>query len=396
MMNTIADRINAKDCTGCSACMSVCPRSAISMQMDGEGFIVPVINISQCVDCGECVEHCQVSNPPLLQKHKDSYIAQYLNHSAKKSASGGAFRAMANWVIHEKGGVVFGAAYCIDKRVRHIAVESIDELQSLQGSKYVQSDIDGSYDKIKHFLETGRNVLFSGTPCQVAGLKCFLKNDYPNLYTVDIICHGVPSPYWLVYYLTAREKEFDDKILNMRNRVKSPIFQSGSAFYMMIKMGKRNVFIQSSEDPYMNSFLKGVAFRESCYRCPYAQRQRVGDITIGDCDSHQHYPLFHPNQSNSTIIINTERGKGLWGNIKKSFDFSHLDFDLEVSCNKQLHQPSLRPEIRNNFYSKVLKMNIDEMYTAGLASRPSRISNIKILVALYMPWLIRLKSMLIR
>lgn len=355
-------------CCGCNACVQICPKGVLKQGSDKEGFVNPVIDDrDKCINCSLCIQVCQLKQSTQLKPNiaQKGFIAQGLDRIAvKRSSSGGAFFEFAKFFLETTNGVVYGASFCADKKVRHICVHSIDELKKLQGSKYVQSSINNAYSEIKSFLNKDVPVLFSGTPCQVAGLRTFLRRDYQKLITIDIICHGVTSPKLLSDYITKVEKHEHRECINIRFRWKHPYIKSGSSFYMMMMMNKGlDVIRDGKKDPYLNVYLNGYAFRESCYQCSYANLNRVGDITIGDCDSHQHYSNFFPELSNSTIILNTEKALRYWEKCKYILFVSDpLDIQLEAQCNKQLRSPFPRPALRDSIYSKWSSATYQDMF----------------------------------
>lgn len=368
-MKVVENLFKPKECSGCEACIHICPKQVLAAAVDDEGFVTPqIIDINSCVDCGQCVKVCQAHQQhPCLTNENDlpiSYIAQsYDVRNVKRSASGGAFWTIAKCWIENYHGVVFGAAFCEHNEVRHIEVRALKELKRIQGSKYVQSIIGNTYIKVKELLLNGEKVLFSGTPCQVQGLKLFLRKEYDNLFTIDIICHGVTSPQLLKDYLRKVEEHENSKCKVVRFRWKNPWFKSGSPFYMIIKKGRKIIVRAGKNDPYLNVYLSGYAFRESCYQCQFANTYRVGDITIGDNDSHKCYPEFHPEESNSTILLNTSRALMLWNvSLYLLFDKIPLEIELEASYNKQLKAPFPRPEIRDSIYKKWGEYTYEQLF----------------------------------
>lgn len=391
------------DCTGCSACASICQSNAISMCENNEGFLYPFINKDLCIKCQQCARICPaltpVSKHPLKEgKH---FIAQYTDsYTRQKSASGGAFAGIATDVILNRQGVVFGASLCKDLVVRHIMIDKCELITRLQNSKYVQSDINDSYKIAKEQLDANRLVFFTGTPCQIAGLYSYLGKEYKNLLTADIICHGVPSPRLWKRYCAECSRSWMGKVESARFRYKNPFFKSGSSFYMVMRMSKGPVVVRKAvNDFYFNTFLKGFVFREACYRCTYASIERIGDFTLGDCDSRKDYPEFHPNESNSTLMINTHKAYLLWKEgLENAFDYKELDIRGEAKHNKQLNAPFPRPDCRSNIYSDLDSMEwndfIKQYYTkTGILSR------LVLLIACYAPpalirVLIKLKNIL--
>ena len=279
--------VDKKDCCGCAACANICPKSAITMEKDEIGQYYPRINEALCVDCGTCMRVCDFQKKDENQfGHQvlSAYGAASKNESLiKKSASGGMFAQLAEFFL-ETGGVVYGAAMLGDDKlwVKHIRVEDKAQLYLIQGSKYIQSDIGDTYQKVKQDLVKGRQVLFSGTPCQAAALRSFLKKDYENLIVVDIVCHGVSTAQIFQDYISFLEKKKNIKITNFAFRDKS-IGWGLDAKYEYLKKGKlktKRLYYKLSS--FYNNYLKATNYRENCYHCKYACPSRIGDITLGD------------------------------------------------------------------------------------------------------------------
>lgn len=376
-------------CTGCSACVHICPSSAIVIREDGEGFLSPFVDPKRCTHCGKCLHLCPVINANLYKhsiEESDSYIVQSKNSMRKKSASGGVFVTVADAVI-KNGGVACGAAFDEKNVVRHIFVDKISDLRKLQNSKYVQSDIGSSYCLVKEYIEKGRTVLFSGTPCQIAGLYAYLGHDDEKLITIDIICHGCPSPKLLKRELDEDSKTWQGKVKRLSFRYKNPLFKSSSSFYMMMMMMQFGLPIvrRPADDPYFSIFSKGYGFRESCYSCSFASPDRVGDFTLGDCDSHRLYKDFHPTESNSTVIINTDKAKVLWNKaIAQTVDYTNLNIYEEIKYNKQLGRPSDRPSQRDEVYYDLNDLSWAD-FSHKYANKQTVIGKMRSYTALLMP-----------
>lgn len=268
---------------------------------------------------------------------------------------GGGFSGIALYFLRKYNAVVFGA--CLDQNniVKHTWIDSVDNLVLLQNSKYVQSDMGDSFQKVRDFLLKGRYVVFSGTPCQIAGLKHFLSfhkvgcSD-ERLITVDIICHGVPSAKLLDYDIRNEFNGF--KVMGIKFRKKTSIGKSKSRFALCLKTNHFfTSVLEPSTDLFYNSFLKGMSFRESCYNCLFAEANRIGDFTVGDCDSKAEYTSFHEYESCSTLLCNSSKAMSEWGNgLSSYFDFLMLDYEKEVECNGQLRSPFSRPKERDEIY----------------------------------------------
>lgn len=279
-------------CCGCTACISVCPKGCISMSEDKEGFLYPIVDSVKCIDCGLCEKVCPVLHP--LKNEAEPLVYAAINNDESirmQSSSGGIFTLLAEYVI-ENGGVVFGACFDRDWNVVHDYTETKEGLARFRGSKYVQSNVGNSFSQVKAFLDSGREVLFSGTPCQVAGLKNYLRKPYPNLLTVDLVCHGVPSPeVWRKYlqetvckaYRIKKNKSainLCDYISDISFRFKDKGWKKYS-IKIVFRNGKFEM-IPFFENLYMNAFLSDLSLRLSCYTCPTKQHNVQGDITLAD------------------------------------------------------------------------------------------------------------------
>lgn len=383
------DMVSKNQCTGCQACQAACPCNAIYFMQNEEGFYAPEINKSVCIDCGKCYKICPTRTECRRGISKENYIVQLKSHRiSKKSASGGAFAGIAEFFLEKCKGIVVGASLCDDLVVRHIIIKSKKEISRLQNSKYVQSHIGDVYSVVKKKLHLGKKVFFTGTPCQVAGLYATLSDrECEGLYTADIVCHGVPSPAFLKRQLDADSKTKQGKVVDYRFRFKNPCCKSNSSYFMMMMMMERGFPIvrRTVQDPYFNLFMNGMDFRECCYQCKYANLQRVGDFTFGDCDSHQFYPDFHPNESNSILLLNSEKASVLWKQeLKDKFDFSILDLAREAECNHQLSRPSERPNNRSGIYQRLLHEDWESV-KKEFSELQKKADRYKLLMLLYMP-----------
>lgn len=352
--------IDTEKCTGCGACAAKCPAACISMAKDTEGFLFPKIDITKCVNCGICDKICpnDFKINCYMPAFSSSYIAIAKDFGLwQKSASGGVFAAAAADIILNKKGVVFGAAFDNELAVKHIGIESIEDLPLLQNSKYVQSDMGKCYKDIREFLKKGRYVLFCGTPCQVAGLYAYLDEKPKKLLTMDLICHGVPSPELLKYYIVKTENAAASKLLAISFREKKKTGKSISTYQMHHKYinGKVKV-IPLQNDVYFSLFSKGISLRKSCYSCMYTTKSRVSDITIGDCDSGKLYD-FHNDESKSSVLCNSDRGIAYWESIKSLFDSIPLDLEKESQHNSQLNSSMEYPKERDLIYEDLQKLS---------------------------------------
>lgn len=340
---------NIVNCTGCQSCVLICPEGCISMKADIEGHKYPVIDHTRCINCSLCIRRCPMSANDYLKSFEKTNItaikAVSIQPQKANSASGGIFYTLARRILKD-GGVVFGAAFNQDLHVHHVYVEEVDKLECLQGSKYVQSDIGTCYANVQFYLKKGRKVLFSGTPCQIAGLYAYLGKDCEELITIDLICHGVPSGVlWDQYVRQRQEKE---KIDSIRFRVKGPKDKASFKMLITYKNGTKQC-LHAEEDVYFKGFLSNETFRNSCYQCPFATDIRYGDITIGDCATSVKYESddFKPYEAVSTVLLNSSKGHTLWNLCIDNFEYAPLDFEEERNFNHQLSHPTKRPISRD-------------------------------------------------
>ncbi len=374
-MNNIG--VLGKDCCGCTACEQICPKKCIIFKETNEGFMYPSVDEKVCINCGVCVKHCPIMTTPHSDGVKNVYAAKYNDRQTTiKSTSGGIFLAIAEKILNE-GGIVFGCAYDENLVAKHISVESISELYKLQGSKYVQSDISGIYSKVKNELNSGRQVLFSGTGCQAAGLRSFLGKDYDNLLITDIVCHGVPSPKLFAGYIDYLGKKTRETITEFNLRSKT---QHGWGCYYEYKGKTKSHYGNSDDDLYYNAFIKSKIMRESCYGCNFANCDRQGDITLADfwgieCIN----PKFYSKDGVSLVLVNTEKGQKLWKTLKNEIESIDSTIELAVKMNKNLAAPSSRPECRDTIYEGI-DGDFDSYVAQKLYVKPSLKRKIKALV----------------
>lgn len=302
-------------CTGCTACASACPKGCITMTADENSFLCPVIDADQCVSCGLCEKVCPVVNPQKVAENMPKAYAAYSTDEAVRmqSSSGGVFTELAKAVLKD-GGAVYGAAYNEQFEVVHICAESENDLAKLRGAKYAQSDMQGIFANVKAQLKQGRRVLFSGTPCQLGGLKAFLRKEYENLLTVDFVCHSVPSPMaWREYVKYRAEQDNNGKMpdtINLRSK------QSGWTNYQYSNLftyadGHTHA-ARSGESLYMKMFVGGYINRESCANCQFKGYSRVSDLTIGDFwGIWDIAPEMDDNKGTSIVLVQSNRGAEL-------------------------------------------------------------------------------------
>lgn len=388
---------NKSDCCGCNGCVQCCPESCITMYEDGEGFLYPEVDESACVDCGLCERVCPVVRQSAERKPMAVYAAKGGNEEIRlQSSSGGVFTALAEEVIKE-GGVVFGARFDESWEVTHDYTETVEGLSAFRGSKYVQSRIESSFRQTERFLKAGRKVLFSGTPCQIAGLRRFLRKEYGNLLTVDIVCHGVPSPgVWREYLReeTARllgEKNTFSSLLDLNDRdarVESISFRDKRlgwkrfSFSLTLsvpgKRGARNTLSFSEpldKNIFMRGFLSNLYLRPSCYACPAKSLKSGSDITIGDFWGIQNIiPEIDDDKGVSLAMVNTIKGEAYHRKILLSS--RSVGYEEALRYNGPIER-SVRPtRKRESFYSDTevtLGKRIERLCRLSYGQRSKRV-----------------------
>ena len=340
-------------CAGCRCCEKICPVNAIEMKENKEGFIEPVVNEEKCISCGLCLKRCpQINKLEIEGIEQKAYATQNKNkEDLKISSSGGMFIAFAKNIISQDG-VVYGAAYDQNLKVNHIRVENIEELKLLQGSKYVQSDTADTFEQTKNDLISGRKVLFSGTPCQIAGLKQYLGKDYENLYTIDIVCHGVPSQKLFEKYKNSLEAKENSKIDQFDFRDKT---EKGWGLNLRIKYQNNKVTKKAScFDSYYKSFLAGNTYRRCCYDCKYANLNRVGDITIADFwGIEETNSKIDIKKGVSAVIVNSRKGQKIFEDIQQDIIAEETSIESVTKRNLNLKRPTLFPAIRKTVYNSI-------------------------------------------
>lgn len=358
------DITNKDKCSGCSACVNVCSKKCISLKSDNEGFLYPKIDAASCIRCGACKRVCPIINNRMVPSEKLPVAYACINKDCdiqEKSSSGGVFSLIAEFVIN-RGGVVFGAAFNENLEVEHIPVDKIDELERLRGSKYVQSKIGNTYNDVRLYLEQGRWVLFTGTPCQVAGLKSFLKKDYPNLICQDIVCHGVPSPLVWKYYVKYRENCASSRCLKMFFRHKNCGWKTFSVLFLF--KNNTEYVRMHRDDPYMKAFLLNYSLRPSCYSCKFKGVQRLSDFTLADFWQVRRYaPDIYDENGVSLVFLHTSKAKEIFETLKEKMKWVYLE-DKDVGTNNYAMIKSVKcPRNRNAYFHHINSDNFDLITT---------------------------------
>ena len=333
------------DCTGCFACMNKCPKQAIDCVTDLQGRTLPQIDPSKCVKCGLCKSVCPVNTPVTLNQPLDCYAAQRPDEIARKNSSSGGIGAVLSEEFIKSNGAVYGAVVGENMQVVHACAQTLEDIEKFKGSKYVQSYIGNIYCDVLSHLTNNKKVLFTGTPCQIAGLRNFLNKDYDNLYCVDLICHGTPPMQYLNEHIKSVAGENADFVS----------FRGGDRDFMIkIKSGGKEIYSKfKDEDAYYTAFFGLLTHRENCYSCRYAQTQRCGDITIGDFWGIDRQTLKTDQKGRiSVVLVNTEKGKDLFDAIKDNLVFEERDLKEAADGNDQLRYPSVRHKNRTDFINK--------------------------------------------
>ena len=343
-----------KDCCGCTACVNACPQGCIDMKKDKEGFLHPVKNMSMCIDCGLCEKVCSFSDNYTFQTTANPKVfAAYDEKHRSGSSSGGIFFTLAQYAIEERKGWVFGAAFEDKFQLRHVGVNNMADLQRLRGSKYLQSDMGEVYRQIKSLLNDGAFVLFVGTPCQVAGLRAFLRNKvYANLLLVDLVCHGVPPQMLFDEHVKYLEQKH--KAILVSYQFRKADGWGGCEIADFVQPTKRRVLPTYSLSSFLYSFMQAYTYRESCYECKFAQIPRQGDITLADYwGADKFFPGIDVSRGVSLVLLNTKSGELAFESIKKYCKVYESNISDASYYNGNLVTRTNRPALRNSVYSLI-------------------------------------------
>lgn len=338
------------DCCGCRTCEKVCPEGAVTMEADACGFLYPKIDPEKCIDCGLCLKRCAFQNGYKKRKEFEPFYAYGARHKDEKvymeSRSGGAFTALSDQIL-ARSGAVYGAAFDAEKGafyVRHQGTETQEGRDRFRGSKYVQSDLADVFPEIKKRLDDGQTVLFTGTGCQVGALYAYLPKGYDNLYTADLVCHGVMSQKVWADFLHMREREKGGKVQRAEFRDKKACGW---------KAHKETVAIGGKDHTtriFSRLFGKRM-FRPSCFQCIYTNKDRVGDLTLADFWGHEDAipGRWDDDRGISLVLVNTARGKELWQAAKDALEY------VEVTGypfrHTRMRTPAKRPEAYDVFWA---------------------------------------------
>lgn len=350
------DDLNKNFCTGCATCYSICPVKAIEMKENIKGFLEPIIDYEKCINCGLCAKRC----PQLVSKEKNETL--WINHykcfavmaddkTRLKSASGGVFAMLARHFL-DIGGYVAGAIFDENLKVKHVVSNKIEDIEKMKDSKYIQSSIGNCYNKIKELLENGKKVLFSGTPCQIAGLRIFLQRKYNNLFCVDVICHGIPSQKVFDKYIDENFEKDEIKSFKFRDKqIKG--WSQGNCLSVTLN-GK-----PVKNNDYFYLFINNFILRESCFSCSFAKFPRQGDLTIGDLWGKENRKN-NDNLGTSVVIFNNQKGKALFKILKASKYCKKVSLKRVIKGNPNLVKPTKKPKNYDLFWQNYDKLSLQE------------------------------------
>lgn len=350
-----------KDCCGCGACFNACPAKCISMEYDEEGFQFPKVDKNKCVDCNICEKVCPIlTNNNMCDDYTEGYAAINKNDQMRlKSSSGGIFSLLANEII-SLGGLVVGVAMSSDcRKAQHKIIDSKESLNSLLGSKYLQSDVGDIYQRIKKELINNRLVLFSGTPCQVSALHNYLGKKYENLICIDLICHGVPSPGLWEKNVEYIENRTNSTLLGVNFRCKKEQITAEYGIHY-----KNACYQPKDEDPYFRMFLKEYSLRLCCYDCKFKGISRSSDITLGDFwGINDFYPDMDDGKGVSLIVIQSTKGKQLFERIKIYLETKQVDINRVFEThNDAMIKSSVKPSDRKEFWNDYQALSYDALF----------------------------------
>ena len=354
------DVIDKNKCCACHACYNICPVNAISMIEDEKGFKYPTVDKEKCINCGKCENICPILNEIKIDINPNAYACINKKDEIRlKSSSGGVFSLFAKYIL-DKQGVVFGATWNSDfSEVNHIYVTKEEELKKIRGAKYLQSNISDTYKKVKEFLDNDRFVLFSGTPCQIFGLKKYLNKEYEKLILQDIICHGVPSP--LVWKKYKEFRENNNKTNNVEFRNKD--YEGWNKYHIKMEFNDTTTYnVKHDNDIYMKAFLSNIALRDSCTDCKFKTKDRISDITLADFwGINNILPEMNDEKGTSLVIVNSKKGEMIFNEISEEMIYKKVNLDDAIKGNPSYNQVSFRNKNTETFFENLDKISFDKL-----------------------------------
>lgn len=359
--------VSKDKCYGCMACYNKCPKNAITMKKDKNGFLYPIINKEKCINCTLCKMVCLEINNMGTHNNQKAYAC--INKDDKirlMSSSGGIFNIFAKWILNQ-GGAVFGAGFDEKFNVRHMCIEDKEELYKLRMSKYVQSDIGDTYKQAEKLIKQGKKVLFAGTPCQTYGLITYLQKDYDNLYLQDIICHGVPSPMlWDKYKEYRKLKDGKEpKSIEFRNKD-----EGWKDFNLKFSYENGEYKGNQNTDIYLQTFLRNYILRETCYNCKFKGNNRAADVTLADFWGIDNIcPEMNDNKGVSIVIINTNKGKEIFDYISENMIYKQVELEEALKYNLCYYKSVQKPSNREKIIDNINKIPINKLYKKYVNNR---------------------------
>lgn len=370
-------KVGKYDCCGCKLCEEICPQKCISMKIDKEGFWYPVVDLKKCIQCGLCNRLCPNACERNCDFEPQVYAASARNKEiCKSSSSGGIFQLLARETIAE-GGVVYGAAYDSDLKVHHMRTTTLEELEKLYGSKYVQSDIKDVYQLIRQDMNAGKKILFSGTPCQVAAVKSYINNDDSNIIFIDLICHGVPSPVsWKECVEHFDKGEHSIEIFKFRTKEQEGDWEN-LTWELQYRDGEK-IRGKYHEFTYGKTFLNNLCLRPSCYECGYLALSSGADITLGDYwRIKQFFPECYNTWGVSVVCLNSPKGKSAFEKIKELCDVKESDVYYLEQWNGAF--ASEKRHYNREMYVDMVEKGIDRIWSSEQCTS-KKIANMKKIV----------------
>lgn len=354
--------IPTKHCCGCTACYNICPQKAIRMMSDAEGFVYPTVDYNLCISCGMCEKVCPVLHQPSLpEQYSDCEVVQNNDPEVlQESTSGGFLDALYRYVLEKCNGSAVGV--CFDEQFMpiHVVTDSYPKAKEFRNSKYAQSDLGTVFQKVKKLLATETQVLFVGTPCQVAGLKAFLQKEYDNLITADLVCRSIPSPKLWKAYLKWQEERYKAKIASVACRKKTYGYHSGT-LEIYFDGGKR--YRGSNRvDYFMKSFHHDICSRPSCYNCAFKTKHRCSDFTVFDSWNPQEValaPLKDNDQGYSNVLVHTPKGKAILGKLEKICVYKADPEKMFCYTGGMESTSIVLPEERKTFYQDLERLGFE-------------------------------------
>lgn len=374
-------KLDSNLCCGCTACVSICPQNCLEMVADAEGFLEPKLNDNKCIDCGLCNKICPVLNPveeKIVEQH--GFIVQHLDAQVRReSTSGGAFSAIAESIIND-GGIVYGAVYGEDFTVKHVGITDKSEIWRFRNSKYVQSFLGDTFRDIRSYLINGVKVCFSGTPCQIEGLRAFLQKDYSNLLLVDVVCHGIGSPLiWRKYLELFKDKMPEQIFFRWKHY--------GYKYSTMSFFANKEEFYYGGveSDPMLRAYFSNNCDRLTCYDCPFKKRYRIADITIWDCFQPRYFDRsFDDDCGTTAVLIHSGKGMKEFSSIlaNKQLKYMVVDTNELVLGNNEMINSVKCGSVRSAFLADAAILPGRELFMRYFPNTPvSRIKkNVRILL----------------